>query len=91
MGITVTRTSSTAWFPGNQKLVGSTVSATDLRGGAAMVIAGLMAEGVTEVLHPEYIDRGYDDLIGKLRALGAIIERKNVPIETTTTVLQSRS
>jgi UDP-N-acetylglucosamine 1-carboxyvinyltransferase len=91
MGITVTRTSSTAWFPGNQKLVGSTVSATDLRGGAAMVIAGLMAEGVTEVLHPEYIDRGYDDLIGKLQALGAIIERKSIPTETTTTVLQSRS
>ena len=91
MGITVTRTSSTAWFPGNQKLVGSTVSATDLRGGAAMVIAGLMAEGVTEILHPEYIDRGYDDLIGKLKALGAIIERKTVCTEASTTVLQSHS
>ena len=91
MGITVSRTSSTAWFPGNQKLMGSTVSATDLRGGAAMVIAGLMAEGVTEIAHPEYIDRGYDDLIGKLKALGAIIERKTVCTEATTSVLQSHS
>ena len=78
MGITVTRSSNTAWFPGNQKLMGSSVAATDLRGGAAMVIAGLMAEGVTEISHPEYIDRGYDDLIGKLNNVGACIERKEV-------------
>ena len=91
MGITVSRTSSTAWFPGNQKLMGSTVSATDLRGGAAMVIAGLMAEGITEILHPEYIDRGYDDLIGKLKALGAVIERKEVSDQSTTPVVQSLS
>ena len=78
MGITVTRSNTTAWFPGNQKLLGSSVSATDLRGGAAMVIAGLMANGVTEISHPEYIDRGYDDLIGKLKSLGACIERKTV-------------
>ena len=78
MGITVTRSSNTAWFPGNQKLMGSSVAATDLRGGAAMVIAGLMAEGVTEISCPEYIDRGYDDLIGKLKGLGAQIERREV-------------
>ena len=78
MGITVTRSSNTAWFPGNQNLLGSSVAATDLRGGAAMVIAGLMAEGVTEISHPEYIDRGYDDLIGKLNNVGACIERKEV-------------
>lgn len=78
MGITVTRSSNTAWFPGNQKLMGSSVAATDLRGGAAMVIAGLMAEGVTEISCPEYIDRGYDDLIGKLKSLGAQIERREV-------------
>ena len=78
MGITVTRSNNTAWFPGNQRLLGSSVSATDLRGGAAMVIAGLMASGTTEIACPEYIDRGYDDLIGKLNGLGACIERKKV-------------
>jgi UDP-N-acetylglucosamine 1-carboxyvinyltransferase len=89
MGITVSRTSSTAWFPGNQKLVGSSVAATDLRGGAAMVIAGLMAEGVTEISHPEYIDRGYDDLIGKLQGLGAIIERREVESESAAKTVTS--
>lgn len=91
MGITVSRTSSTAWFPGNQKLRGATVAATDLRGGAAMVIAGLMAEGTTEITHPEYIDRGYDDLIGKLKVLGACIERKEVCTENAATVVKSLS
>ena len=43
-----------------------------------MVIAGLMASGITEIACPEYIDRGYDDLIGKLNSLGAHIERKQV-------------
>lgn len=78
MGITVTRSGNTAWFPGNQNLVGSSVTATDLRGGAAMVIAGLMAEGVTEIANPHFIDRGYDDLIGKFRSLGAAIDRREV-------------
>ncbi len=91
MGITVSRTSSTAWFPGNQKLLGASVAATDLRGGAAMVIAGLMAEGITEISHPEYIDRGYDDLIGKLQALGAVIERKEVFSQNPTSVVKSLS
>lgn len=83
MGITVTRSSNTAWFPGNQRLMGSTVTATDLRAGAAMVIAGLMAEGVTEIACPEFIDRGYDNLIGKLSKVGASIERRQVFIECT--------
>ena len=65
--------------------------ATDLRGGAAMVIAGLMAEGTTEITHPEYIDRGYDDLIGKLKVLGACIERKEVCTENAATVVKSLS
>ena len=91
MGITVTRTSNTAWFPGNQRLMGSSVSATDLRGGAAMVIAGLMAEGVTEIAHPEYIDRGYDNLIGKLKAVGAIIERREVECATAAPAVKSMS
>ena len=91
MGITVTRSSNTAWFPGNQNLVGSSVAATDLRGGAAMVIAGLMAQGMTEVACPEYIDRGYDDLIGKLQSLGARIERREVPADCAPATLQAHS
>ena len=91
MGITVSRTSSTAWFPGNQKLLGSSVAATDLRGGAAMVIAGLMADGITEISHPEYIDRGYDNLIGKLQALGAVIERREICTENAASIVKTNS
>ena len=91
MGITVTRSVNTAWFPGNQKLLGSSVAATDLRGGAAMVIAGLIADGVTEISNPHYIDRGYDDLIGKLRSLGAYIDRREVFPESTPIAVNSRS
>ena len=91
MGITITRSSNTAWFPGNQKLMGSSVTATDLRAGAAMVIAGLMAEGTTEISCPEYIDRGYDDLIGKLNRIGACIERKTVFNESTPVTVNARS
>jgi len=54
---------------------GASVTATDLRAGAAMVLAGLAAEGVTEVTNIHLIDRGYQDFVGKLRALGAKIER----------------
>ena len=91
MGVTVTRTERTAWFPGSQRFHGSSVSATDLRGGAAMVIAGLMADGVTEIANPHLIDRGYDDLIGKLRSLGAYIDRREVFSESTPVTVNARS
>ena len=52
------------------------MTATDLRAGAALVIAGLMARGVTEIYEPEYIDRGYEHLEDKLRSLGAEISRE---------------
>lgn len=91
MGITVTRSGNTAWFPGNQKLYGSSVTATDLRGGAAMVIAGLMADGITEISNPHFIDRGYDNLIGKLRSLGAYIDRREVFPESTLVSVNARS
>ena len=54
---------------------GAEVTATDLRAGAALVIAGLMADGVTESYNIKYIDRGYEDVEFKFRALGADIER----------------
>ena len=51
------------------------MSSPDLRGGAALVIAGLAAEGETIVHDIHHIDRGYENYVGKLRALGAQIER----------------
>jgi UDP-N-acetylglucosamine 1-carboxyvinyltransferase len=60
---------------GTQRLTGAPVKATDLRGGAAMVIAGLAAEGVTEVHNIKLIDRGYERFEEKLRSLGADIVR----------------
>ncbi|HEU5139177.1 MAG TPA: UDP-N-acetylglucosamine 1-carboxyvinyltransferase [Bacillales bacterium] len=61
---------------GPLELQGAKVKATDLRAGAALVVAGLMAEGVTEISGLEYIDRGYSDLVEKLNGLGAKIWRE---------------
>ncbi len=60
---------------GVSKLKGTEVRATDLRAGAALVCAGLAAEGVTKVTQLSHIDRGYDNLVGKLKGLGADIVR----------------
>jgi len=65
-----------AIFEGVEKLTGAPVRATDLRAGAALVIAGLVAEGETEVYNIKYIDRGYENIEGKLKRLGAKIVRK---------------
>lgn len=65
----------TAIVEGNSKLVGTKVQATDLRAGAALILAGLSAEGDTEITGLHHIDRGYVDLVGKLQQLGAKIER----------------
>jgi len=56
------------------RLYGCPIKATDLRAGAALVLAGLVAEGETRVLNSDYIDRGYEDFAGKLRALGGLVE-----------------
>ena len=63
------------------RLKGAPVKATDLRGGAAAVIAALAAEGVTELEEIGHIMRGYDNIVGKLQALGAHIERRTYPDE----------
>lgn len=63
---------------GPTKLYGDKVVATDLRCGACLVIAGLMAEGVTEIRDVHHIDRGYDDIDGKLKRLGARIYREMI-------------
>ena len=60
---------------GVTELHGAPTVATDLRGGAALIIAGLSAEGVTEILDSGHIERGYEDLDSRLRELGAEIER----------------
>ena len=64
---------------GVQQLVGAPIQACDLRAGAALVIAGLAAQGTTELSHVQYIERGYEDLVGKLRAVGADISLVDVP------------
>ncbi|MFD1735153.1 UDP-N-acetylglucosamine 1-carboxyvinyltransferase [Bacillus salitolerans] len=63
---------------GVSKLQGAKVRASDLRAGAALVIAGLMAEGITEVTGLEHIDRGYERLVEKLKGLGATIWREDM-------------
>ena len=67
-----------AIIEGVPRLTGCAVTASDLRAGAALVIAGLMAEGVTDIYNVQYIDRGYEHLEDKLRSLGAKIERLTV-------------
>lgn len=64
-----------AIITGPSQLQGAEVSSTDLRAGAALVLAGLVAKGVTRVTELQHIDRGYVDLVGKLKSLGAMIER----------------
>ena len=59
---------------GVEKLTGARIRAMDLRAGAAMIVAGLCAQGVTEIEGVNYIERGYEDVLLKLRALGADIE-----------------
>jgi UDP-N-acetylglucosamine 1-carboxyvinyltransferase len=61
---------------GRERLSGAPVRAPDIRAGAALVIAGLRAEGETEVSDAHHIDRGYEAFAEKLRAIGADVERK---------------
>ena len=67
---------------GVHQLVGAPIQACDLRAGAALVIAGLAAQGKTELSHIQYIERGYEDLVGKLRAVGADIALVEAPDES---------
>ena len=75
MGADIQISGKTAIVTGAEKLHGATVTAKDLRAGAALVIAGLAAEGTTCVKNIHYIERGYENLIEKLSALGADIKR----------------
>ena len=74
MGATILTLNDHIIYEGPNQLTGSSVKATDLRAGAALVIAGLMASGTTEITNVEYILRGYSDIIHKLSQLGADIQ-----------------
>ena len=75
MGAEIMINGKTAIVTGVPKLKGADVCANDLRAGAALVIAGLSGEGVTKVGNIHFIERGYENLIGKLTAVGAKIRR----------------
>ncbi len=79
MGADITVNGKVALIEGTGKLMGAPVKACDLRAGAALIIAGLAASGITEIEDIFHIERGYDCMEGKLRALGADIEKVSVP------------
>lgn len=78
MGADITIEDHHAIVRGVKRLQGAEVEATDLRAGAALVIAGLAAEGTTRVHKVKHIDRGYEDYVGKLRSLGADVQRSSI-------------
>ena len=75
MGAKITPQGKSAVFEGVKSLSGAPVYATDLRAGAALIIAGLIADGQTELYNLSHIDRGYENIEQKFRNLGAKIER----------------
>lgn len=75
MGANITTEGRSAVITGPAHLTGCTVRATDLRAGAAMILAGLVAEGATEICDIYHIDRGYEEIAAKLTKLGADIKR----------------
>lgn len=83
MGANITVEENTAIITGGYKMKGTKVKSVDLRGGAAMLIAALAAEGTSEITGIEYIERGYHDVVGKLEQLGADIRKETVIVATT--------
>ena len=79
MGANISVDGKVAVIEGVGSLMGAPVTAPDLRAGAALVIAGLTAKGVTEIEDIYHIERGYEDFEEKLRSLGADIEKKSFP------------
>lgn len=75
MGAKITAQGKTAIFEGVENLTGAPIYATDLRAGAALLIAGIIANGTTELYNIHYIDRGYEHIEDKFRSLGANIQR----------------
>ena len=79
MGADISVDGKVAVVEGGGRLMGAPVKATDLRAGAALVIAGLAATGTTEIEDIYHIERGYEDMEKKLRALGADMKKISVP------------
>ena len=75
MGAKITAQGKTAFFEGVKELKGAPVYASDLRAGAALIVAGIVAKGTTNIYNLDYIDRGYENIEQKFRNLGAKIER----------------
>jgi UDP-N-acetylglucosamine 1-carboxyvinyltransferase len=75
MGVSIKTEGRTAIIKGVPKLTGATVKATDLRAGAALIIAGMVADGESIITNSEHIDRGYENIIDKLNSLGANITK----------------
>lgn len=75
LGASITTEGHHAMIRGVDQLTGTHVHASDIRAGAALILAGLVATGETVVSGAEHVDRGYDDIVGRLRSLGAIIAR----------------
>ncbi|MEG2604440.1 MAG: UDP-N-acetylglucosamine 1-carboxyvinyltransferase [Clostridia bacterium] len=78
MGARIKLMDRTVLIEGVRELYGAPVTVTDLRAGAALVVAGLMAKGVTEIYETSFIDRGYERIEEKLRCLGAEIRREKL-------------
>jgi UDP-N-acetylglucosamine 1-carboxyvinyltransferase len=76
MGGDIVLTGNSAVIKGVPKLMGAEVKSSDLRAAAALIVAGLAADGVTEVTGLQHLDRGYDGLEDKLRGLGGDIWRR---------------
>ena len=75
MGAKITAQGKSAFFEGVEKLYGAPVYSTDLRAGAALIIAGVVADGITEIYNLEHIDRGYENIEERFRSIGANIKR----------------
>lgn len=75
MGAQITAQGKTAIFQGVEQLNGAPVYSSDLRAGAALIIAGISAKGITEIYNLNHIDRGYEDIEEKFNNLGAKIQR----------------
>ena len=82
MGANIQVDGRVAVIEGVPELQPAPVRATDLRAGAALVVAALAADGVSEIEEISHIERGYEDLVGKLRGLGADIKRIETPRRT---------
>lgn len=83
MGARIQVDGKVAVIEGVGTLTGAPVRAYDLRAGAAMVVAGLAAEGTTEIDHIHHVERGYEDIVGKLQGIGADIQLVDCPDETS--------